>query len=125
MTNGIIFFKIKNNKIYIILKKNNNNKYEDFIINNNYNITDIPPLYKININDHNHKILLLNINKNISLFNNIIHESSNKINYDVVSYNSFTDDNFHKHLKTKRIKDEEISILLDKIRFNIIIRNKL
>jgi hypothetical protein len=120
MTNGIIFFKIKNNKIYIILKKNINNKYEDFIINNNID-TNIPPLYKININNYNHKILLLNINKNMTLFNNLI----SKTKFDIISLNSFTNDNFHKHLKTKRIKDEEISILLDKIRFNIIIRNKL
>jgi len=136
MTIGIIFFKIKNNKIYIILKKNNNNnKYEDFIISNNLDIDmNIPPLYKININDYNHKILLLNINKNMTLFNKLTNKLINhptlnlhnkKIKFDLFSLDSFTDDNFNKYLKNKRIKNEEISILLDKIRFNIIIRSKI
>lgn len=120
MTYGIIFFKIKNNKIYLILKKNINNKYEDFIIKNIPN-NNIPPLYKININEYDHNILLLNITKNMTLFNDII----NKTKFDIISLNSFTNDNFHRHLKTKRIKNDEISIILDKIRFNIVIRNKL
>ncbi len=55
--------------------ENINNKYEVFTIKNIPN-NNIPPLYKININEYDHNILLLNITKNMTLFNDIINKES-------------------------------------------------
>jgi hypothetical protein len=120
-TIGIIFFKIEKNNIYIYLKKNNT-KYEDYMINTIGDLPDIsttPPIYKI-YND-NHTIILINIKNHIEFAKKCM----NYNNFEIFSFRNFCDKNFHKYLKSNRIKNQEIECVLEKIKFNIMIRTKL
>jgi hypothetical protein len=126
MKTGILFFSFENNNIYLYVIKNNNDKYEDILIdNNNINLDDIDinniiPLYKLYNDDY--LLLFLNINKFKDVYAKI---SMNKYKLEKLSFNTFFTKGIHKYGKHSRLKNEEIQIILDKIKLNFILRSKL
>jgi hypothetical protein len=126
MKTGILFFSFENNNIYLYVLKNNNDKYEDILIdNNNINLDDIGinniiPLYKLYMNQH--LLLFLNINKFKDIYDKL---SIDKYKLEKISVNTFFTKGIHKYGKHSRLKNEEIQIVLDKIKLNSILRSKL
>lgn len=128
MKTSILFFSFENNNIYLYVLKNNNDKYEDILLDNNNNninlddigINNIIPLYKLYLNQH--LLLFLNINKFKNVYDKL---SIDKYKLEKLSFNTFFTKGIHKYGKHSRLKNEEIQIMLDKIKLNFILRSKL
>jgi hypothetical protein len=117
---GIIFFRFINNTLQLYLSKNNDDKYEDITIIEDLNII---PLYKFY--DNFNMIYFLDINKYENLYNKIISEDIDKNKIFCISLSTFNKPSIHKYAKIKKLKNNEIEIILNKIKLNYTIRTKI
>ena len=116
---SIIFYKFQDNKLYIFLQKNNNEKYQDIYIDN----LDIylAPIYKLNI-DNLRTIYFIDIDKYEYVYKEII--TKIKKIY-CISLDTFIKSSVHKYEKVNNLQNENIEIILNKIKLNYIIHQKI
>jgi hypothetical protein len=115
MNIGIIFFKFIDNTLQLYLIKNKYDKYEDIKYNNKIQIV---PLYKYS--DNTNTIYFLDIDRYKTIYDKI---KSDKII--CIKLSTFYRQSIHKYAKVKKLKNNEIEIILDKIKLNYTIRKKL
>ncbi len=122
LTYGIIFYEYYKKRFYLYLRKNSKDYYEDLLITDEdiINLLKKNILYKIYNNEQNHTVFLINRNNNkySYLFDDI------KLN-EKITYSKFISKPFHKTVKHKRLKIDELDRSLNLIRINYILRSKL
>lgn len=123
MTNqGIIFFEFLDNTLQLYLSMNNNDKYEDIKIFEDINTL---PIYKFCDELNKNIIYFLDINKYEKLYDKIINDDKYKDKIININLLKFIKPSIHKYAKINKLKNNEIEMILDKIRLNYIIRKRL
>lgn len=121
LTCGILFYEYYKKRFYLYLRKNSKDYHEDFLIKDEITINLLKKniLYKIYNNEQNHIVFLINRN------NNKYSDLFDKIElYEKITYSKFISKPFHKTLKHKRLKIDELDSSLNLIRINYILRSK-
>ena len=108
-----IFYKFEKNILYLYLHKNKDDKFEDIKLNNIDNIS-LSPLYKLYLD--NNTIYFIDIEQYNTLYND---------SFIKIPFNTFIKPSIHKYAKVNKLKNNKIENILNKIKFNYKLHNKL